>query len=216
VAHEIRSPLTSITGYIQFWNRGHVPTTKSLNIVNRELSRLASLTDQLLEFARPSKAILKACDLNSLINRLVQFFTDAHGGDIEITCNLEENLPLAVIDSHQIEQVLSNILYNAYQVMEGKGKMEISTWHDIEKGMLVVAVKDNGCGIPEDVIPHIFEPFFTTKSKGTGLGLSIAHEIIQAHNGSIQVESKVNQGTTFKLFLPQFNRGDDNVNSAHS
>jgi two-component system sensor histidine kinase AtoS len=211
VAHEIRSPLTSINGYIQFWSKGHVPSMKSLGIVNRELSRLSSMTDKLLEFARPSKAVLKEFDLNGLVKRLVQFFADAHGGDIEISSKFEDDLPPALIDPHQIEQVLSNIMYNAYQAMSGRGRLEISTWHDVEKGVLGVSVKDDGCGIPKEVIPNMFEPFFTTKSKGTGLGLAIAHEIMEAHNGFIQVESELDQGTTVNVFLPLFKRGEDNV-----
>ena len=212
VAHEIRSPLTSITGYMQFWNKGHAPSPKSLNIVNRELRRLATMTDQLLEFARPSKAVFTECDLNKLINRSVQFFADAHGGDVQIICNMQEGLPPAYIDPHQIEQVLANVMYNAYQAMEsGRGIMEISTWHEKELCMLGIAVKDNGCGMPEEVVAQIFEPFFSTKAKGTGQGMAIAHEIIKAHKGSILVESEINRGTAIKFFLPEYKRGDDSV-----
>lgn len=210
VAHEIRSPLTSINGYIQFWSKGHIPSPKSLNIVNREMNRISSITDQLLEFARPARAVFKECDLNELIKRLTQFFADAHGGDISITCRCGDRLPAAMMDPHQIEQVLSNVLYNAFQAMNGKGRLEIETWHDEGKNMLAVSVKDNGCGIPKEVIPNLFEPFFTTKSKGTGLGLAIAHEIIEAHNGFIQIESELNQGTTVKLLLPLAKRGEGN------
>ncbi|MCL6477546.1 MAG: two-component system sensor histidine kinase AtoS [Peptococcaceae bacterium] len=202
VAHEIRSPLTSINGYIQFWNKGNVPSLKSLKIVNREMNRLSTITDQLLEFARPARAVFEECDLNSLVKRSIQFFADSHEGAIDINCSFEQNLPTAMIDSRQIEQVLSNVLYNAYQAMNGRGRLEISTWLDGDHKMLGVAVKDNGCGIPEEVIPNLFEPFFTTKSKGTGLGLAIAHEIMEAHNGFIRVESKLNQGTTVNIFLP--------------
>lgn len=209
VAHEIRSPLTSINGYIQFWNKGHVPSPKSLNIVNREMNRLSSITDKLLEFARPSRAVFEECDLNGLVKRMTQFFADSHGGELDISCKFENNLPSAIIDPHQIEQVLLNILYNAYQAMDGKGRLKITTWLDKEKNMLGVSIKDNGSGIAKEIIPNLFEPFFTTKSKGTGLGLAIAHEIIDAHNGIIQVESKPNDGTIFSVFLPLAKRGDD-------
>lgn len=208
VAHEIRSPLTSIAGYVQFWSKDHVPSPKSLSIVSRELNRVSAVTDKLLEFARPSRAVLENCDLNSLVKRMVQFFIDAHGRDIEITCKFAGNLPPAFIDAGQIEQVLSNILYNAYQAMAGKGSLEISTWLDGEKNMLAVSVEDNGCGIPEEVMPKMFEPFFSTKSKGTGLGLAIAHEIMEAHNGQIEVESEPNRGTTVRIFLLKAERGD--------
>ncbi len=216
VAHEIRSPLTSINGYMQFWSKGHVPSTKSLNIVNRELSRLSSMTDKLLEFARPSRAVFEECDINGLVKRLVQFFDDAHGGDMEISYAYRENLPPAMIDWSQIEQVLSNILYNAYQATDGKGKLDITTDYDVDRDMLAVTVKDNGCGIPEEVIPKMFEPFFSTKSKGTGLGLAIAFEIMEAHNGFIQVESQIGEGTTVKIYLPSVNRGENHAARAYS
>ena len=210
VAHEIRSPLTSITGYMQFWNKGRVPSPKSLNIVNRELNRLSSVTDKLLQFARPSRAVFEPYELNVLIKRLVQFFTDIHGSiDVAISCTCAENLPMAWIDAHQIEQVLSNILYNAYQAIDGKGKLEIATWLEKEKNMLCISVRDNGCGIPKEVIQNMFEPFYTTKAKGTGLGLSIAKEIIAAHNGDVQVESELTMGTVVRVFLPQFMGDED-------
>ncbi|GBF33272.1 sensory histidine kinase AtoS [Desulfocucumis palustris] len=217
VAHEIRSPLTSITGYIQFWTRGHVPSPKSLGIVNREMNRLSAMTDKLLEFARPSRAVLEECDLNGLVKRLVQFFADAHsGGEMEISYSYRESLPPARIDSGQIEQVLSNILYNAYQATDGRGRLEISTGYDAERDMLEVTVRDDGCGIPDDVLPKMFEPFFTTKSKGTGLGLAIAYEIMEAHNGLIQVDSELGRGTTVKIYLPTANRGESNAAGADS
>ncbi|MFZ5597456.1 MAG: two-component system sensor histidine kinase AtoS [Bacillota bacterium] len=210
VAHEIRSPLTSINGYIQFWNKGHVPSPKSLKIVNREMNRLSSITEKLLEFARPSRAVFEECDLNSLISRFIQFFIDSQEGNIEITCSYGNDLPPAIIDPHQIEQVLSNILYNAHQAMSQGGKIDITTWYDGEKDMLAVSVRDSGCGIPPEVMKKMFEPFFTTKSKGTGLGMAIAHEIMEAHNGFIQVESELNRGTTVSVFLPAAKRGEGN------
>ena len=210
VAHEIRSPLTSITGYMQFWNQGHVPSQKSLNIVNREMTRLANITDELLQFARPSRATLLPCEISSLVKRLVQFFGDAHGDRVELTATAEEDLPEVLIDQHQIEKVLSNIMYNAFQSIEGRGKLETSTFYDKTKNMIGISIKDNGCGIPEGNLTKIFEPFFTTKLKGTGLGLAIAREILESHKGTIEVESKLNVGTVVKIFLPIAEGGNTN------
>ncbi|HBW36854.1 two-component system sensor histidine kinase AtoS [Desulfosporosinus sp. BICA1-9] len=210
VAHEIRSPLTSITGYMQFWNQGHVPSQKSLNIVNREMTRLANITDELLQFARPSRATLIPCQINSLVKRLGQFFVDAHGDRVELVTTLGEDLPEVMIDQYQIEKVLSNIMYNAFQSTEGKGKLETSTFYDKTKNMVGISIKDNGCGITEENLTKIFEPFFTTKSKGTGLGLAIAREILEAHKGVYEVESKVDVGTVIKIFIPIAESGDNN------
>lgn len=208
VAHEIRSPLTSITGYMQFWNQGHIPSQKSLNIVNREMTRLANITDELLQFARPSRATLLPSDINSLVKRLGQFFVDAHGDKVELVTSLGENLPKVMIDQYQIEKVLSNIMYNAFQSTDGKGKLETRTFYDTTKNMVGISIKDNGCGIEEGNLTKIFEPFFTTKSKGTGLGLAIAREILESHQGIFEVESKVNVGTVIKIFLPIAERGE--------
>jgi signal transduction histidine kinase len=156
------------------------------------------------------------CDINGLVKRLVQFFDDVHGGDMDISYAYRESLPPAMIDWSQIEQVLSNILYNAYQATDGKGRLNITTDYDFDRDMLVVTVKDNGCGIPEEVMPKMFEPFFSTKSKGTGLGLAIAFEIMEAHNGFIQVESQLGEGTTVKIYLPSVNRGENHAARTYS
>jgi len=210
VAHEIRSPLTSITGYMQFWNQGHIPSQKSLNIVNREMTRLANITDELLQFASPSRATLLPCEINSLVKRLGQFFVDAHGDRVELVTTLGEDLPEVMIDQHQIEKVLSNIMYNAFQSTDGKGNLETITFYDKTKNMVGISIKDNGCGITEENLTKIFEPFFTTKSKGTGLGLAIAREILESHQGVFEVESQVDVGTDIKIFLPIAERGENN------
>lgn len=210
VAHEIRSPLTSITGYMQFWNQGHMPSQKSLTIVNREMNRLAAISDELLQFARPSRATLQPCTINSLVRRVVQFLGDAHGDKIDFITAYAEDLPNVSIDEHQIEKVLSNIIYNAFQSAQGKGQIETRTFYDEAKHMVGIAVKDNGCGISAESLTKVFEPFFTTKAKGTGLGLAIAREIIESHKGFIEVESTVGEGTVMTIYLPIAERGDNN------
>ena len=171
--------------------------------------RLANITDELLQFARPSRATLQPCDINSLVKRLGQFFGDAHGDRVELVTITEEDLPEVMIDQHQIEKVLSNIMYNAFQSIAGKGKLETTTFFDETKNMVGVSISDNGCGISEGNLTMIFEPFFTTRSKGTGLGLAIAREILESHKGVFEVESKVNVGTVIKIFLPIAERGEN-------
>jgi two-component system sensor histidine kinase AtoS len=202
VAHEIRNPLTSVSGYTQYWLKNRAPTPKSLEIVHREITRVNSIVDKLLQFARPSAAVFGEHDVNQMIKRIIQSFKEAHDSAVEITEELAENLPPAYIDAGQIEQVLLNILYNAAQATSNRGKITVSSAFDPQKDMLAIAVKDDGPGIPEEIMPHLFEPFFTTKPKGAGLGLAIAYEIIQAHGGDIQVESKEGQGTTCFIYVP--------------
>ncbi|SHF72496.1 two-component system, NtrC family, sensor histidine kinase AtoS [Desulfofundulus australicus DSM 11792] len=202
VAHEIRNPLTSISGYIQFWQKNSTPSPRSLSIIHREINRLNTIVDKLLHFARPARAILGAHDINLLVNRVTQFFQDAHDSEIKIIRELTEVLPLVWIDPSQIEQVLYNVLYNAAQAMSGRGIIVVCTEFDAVKNMVLIKVKDSGGGIPPEIMPHLFDPFFTTKPKGVGLGLAIAYEIMRAHGGEIELESQLGQGTTCKIYIP--------------
>ncbi|MQL51296.1 two-component system sensor histidine kinase AtoS [Desulfofundulus thermobenzoicus] len=208
VAHEIRNPLTSISGYTQFWQKNHTPSPRSLAIIHREVARLNTIVDKLLHFARPARAVFGAHDVNALVNRVAQFFNDAHNSEIEITRELAEDLPPAWMDPDQMEQVLYNVIYNAAQAMSDRGTVHITTGFDREKNLIEIRVKDQGRGIPPEIMPHLFDPFFTTKPKGAGLGLAIAYEIMRAHGGEIQLESQLGQGTTCRIFIPVAEGGD--------
>ena len=118
------------------------------------------------------------------------------------------DLPPAWIDPDQIERVLMNILYNAYQAMPDGGPLHVETGLAPDGQQLFVAVTDAGCGIPRENLEHLFDPFFTTRERGTGLGLAIAYEIIQAHGGNIEVESAVGRGTTFRFYVPAKKGGE--------
>ena len=113
-----------------------------------------------------------------------------------------EPLPLIVGDNVRIQQVIMNLLTNSIQSITENGEIIIKTTANPKH--VEISISDNGCGIPEEKLDKIFDPFFTTKerSNGTGLGLSICYGIIKRHNGSIEVKSEVNHGTTFKIKLP--------------
>lgn len=203
VAHEIRNPLTSISGYIQHWQRSHNPSPQAVATVCREVMRLNSIVDKLLFFAKPAAAKFAPHDVNVLVERVLQFFLETHDERIVITKRLTPDLPSALLDAEQIQQVLVNVIYNALQAMPDGGTLTISTsWRAGAKDLVEIAVTDTGCGIPEENIPRIFDPFFTTKARGSGLGLALAHEIVTAHGGHIEVESRVGAGTTMRIFLP--------------
>ncbi|OAT80824.1 two-component system sensor histidine kinase AtoS [Desulfotomaculum copahuensis] len=212
VAHEIRNPLTSISGYTQFWQKNHAPSPRSLAIIHREVTRLNTIVDRLLHFARPAQAVFGSHDINALINRACQFFNDALDSGVTIEKDLAGGLPPAWMDPSQIEQVLYNIIYNAAQAMPGGGVITVSSTYDGARNMLLVSVKDQGRGIPEEIMPHLFDPFFTTKPKGVGLGLAIAYEIMRAHGGEIEIKSRVGSGTTCLLYIPVVKGGE---NDAH-
>ncbi|HEY5190964.1 MAG TPA: ATP-binding protein, partial [Candidatus Deferrimicrobium sp.] len=115
------------------------------------------------------------------------------------------DLRLIHADSGQIRQVFLNIILNAIQAMPDGGELSISTGRWISEGPegVEITIKDTGVGIPKEDIADIFQPFFTTKEEGTGLGLAISYGIIKKHDGNIEVESEVGQGTTFRILLPE-------------
>ncbi len=208
VAHEIRNPITSISCYIQHWQRQKNGDQRALATVHREIARLDSLVNQLLYFAKPAEARFRMHDVNSLVENVLSFFGEVFYGKYNIIKDLSPYVPPAWIDREQIERVFVNIIFNAVQAMPEGGSISVGTSAaESGEGELVrISIGDTGCGIPPENLPHLFDPFYTTRPKGTGLGLAIAHEIIQAHGGRIEVESEVGRGTIFHIFLRT--RGD--------
>jgi two-component system NtrC family sensor kinase len=218
VAHELNNPLTGILTFSHLL-RKKMPDgsadAEDLDLVIRETKRCATIIKRLLDFAREKKPERKFVDLNRVVTeteRIVE--RPAHVHDIEIELDLDRDLPQAWVDEDQIKQVIMNMLVNAQHAIEEKGRITIRTRRcpaprRPEPGaapvdMVEIAIIDTGCGIPDKDMPRIFDPFFTSKEvgKGTGLGLSVSHGIVRAHRGAIEVESKVGQGTTFRVFLP--------------
>jgi hypothetical protein len=202
VAHEIRNPLNSISGLTQLL-QGKVDDSnkKYLTLILQEVDRLNRVVGEILEFSRKPTLKLTRTDLNKLIEGVILLLkTDLEKKDISIETNLSK-LKELFVDEAQIKQVLLNLIQNSIQATEeGEGKIVVST--SLGEGMIKVEVRDNGCGIPEENLKKLFEPFFTTKMYGTGLGLPITKRIIEDHGGTIEVESKVGEGTTMKVFLP--------------
>jgi two-component system NtrC family sensor kinase len=188
---------------------------EDMDLVIRETKRCAAIIKRLLDFAREKQPEKKFTDLNQVVEDTVHIVErPAHLRDIEITLDLDRTLPPIWIDADQIKQVIMNMLVNAQHAVEEKGSIVISTRRATEPRapaqaaepvpMVVVSIVDTGCGISENNLRRIFDPFFTSKDvgKGTGLGLSVSHGIIESHGGLIEVESKVGEGSTFRVFLP--------------
>ncbi len=123
--------------------------------------------------------------------------------------SLSQDLPLINMDKDQIEQALINLILNAIAATDAGGKVTVSTSFVAEAESVELAVSDSGKGIPEEDMGKIFDPFFTTRESGTGLGLAITHGIIEQHGGTIKVDSKLGQGTTFTIRLPHNHGGND-------
>jgi two-component system NtrC family sensor kinase len=216
VAHELNNPLTGILTFSHLM-RQKLPDksadAEDMDLVIRETKRCAAIIKRLLDFAREKHPEKKFTDLSQVIDDTVRIVErPAHLRDIEITLDLDRTLPPIWIDADQIKQVIMNMLVNAQHAVEEKGNITIRTRRtrdprapaDANKPMVELSIVDTGCGIPEENLRRIFDPFFTSKDvgKGTGLGLSVSHGIVEAHGGLIEVESKVGEGSTFRVFLP--------------
>ena len=209
LAHEIRNPLVAIKTLTQLLPERLEDDEfrdQFLKIAAGEVDRISSLVEELLDFARPSDPKLEFEDINTILDGMILLVsTETKKKQVNILRNYASDLPPVQIDREQIKQVLLNILLNAVQATSASGKITVKTRSFIKPGgepYIQIECTDTGCGIPPEHIEEIFNPFFTTKSTGSGLGLSISHQIIQDHRGYIDVESRVEKGSSFFINLP--------------
>ena len=218
VAHEINNPLSGILTYsklVKRWiekNATSAPRQEemqgSLDLIASESKRCGELVKNLLSFSRVSPMNLAWCDLNQVIDRCVRLVDHKmEMAGIQLNLDLASDLPMAHCDPSQIEQVVLAMVINAIDAMPHEGNLWISTRVTGDSEIELV-IRDDGIGIPAEHLPHIFEPFYTTKeSGGSGLGLAISQNIVERHGGTIEVNSVVGQGTTFKILLPVDSQG---------
>jgi two-component system NtrC family sensor kinase len=208
VAHEVNNPLTAILGFADLlMENPEIPESarKDLRVILEQANRTKQIVQNLLSFARQMPPQRRPVQLNTIINRTVQLRAyDLHSRGAEVVEKLDPNLPEAIGDAHQLQQVFLNILNNAYDAVRDTGRPARIEIRTTNLGNFVeVLFRDNGYGIsfPE----RIFDPFFTTKEigKGTGLGLSICYGIVREHGGEILCHNNTDgQGATFIVRLP--------------
>ncbi len=222
IAHEIRNPLTSMSGSIQLLAAGNSTLTteerKLMGIVSKEMDRLNHLISEFLEYVKPTtRGKKEPVNINLILSEVLEMvkFNKDLPKDIQQTMKLEAK---NWIHGHhgKLKQAFLNIIINAYQSMSKneKGMISAETFED-GNNHLVVEIKDTGEGIEEKTIHRIFEPFHTTKAKGTGLGLAMTYKILENHGADIQVKSKKDIGTTFLLrfpLSPTIGQGEENTN----
>lgn len=216
LAHEIRNPLAGIRGAAQLLKRELAhdsPLTQHTDIMIREVDRVNHLIEQLLDLSRPVPLSLTCVNIHQVLEDVLllesQTFND---GSVEVKKNFDPSLPPVRADRDQLTQVFLNLVRNAFQAMNGKGCLTVTTrmetdFHIRKRGrsrekLIRVEVSDTGPGIKEEHLQRIFSPFFTTKTGGSGLGLTICHRIIREHGGFIRVESDGERGASFKISLP--------------
>ena len=209
IAHEFRNPLAAISGAAQVLDQEVSPSSVShslINIIVRECGRLEANITDFLQFSRPAipeqtwiplAAVIDECW--AVIRQSVSF---------KEHCRLQTSIPPNLdcwADPHQLKQIFLNLIHNASLAMENGGVIEVEAREEAPtdgQAVIVVEVKDNGCGIPATMLTDIFAPFFTTRENGTGLGLAIVKQIIEGHQGMVAVASTVGTGTTFTVTLP--------------
>ena len=211
VAHEINNPLTTILTsamLIQEDTDPEDPNYQELQTIADEALRCRKIVSSLLDFARQSRPVKKQHNLNEVVKESVVLTRkQAAFKDVTLEQQLAKDLPATNMDKDQLEQALINLILNAIEVTDHGGKVTISTKFVPETDTIKLEVCDTGEGISEENMARIFDPFFTTKESGTGLGLAITHGIIEQHGGTIEVKSKLGQGTNFTVEFP-LNHGD--------
>ena len=206
VAHEVNTPLTGISGYAQLLLDDMAqddPRRETLEKIEIQTRRVATITNSLLNLARPERSSFENLTLNDAVQEVMRLF-QPQVRDRRIVLDVELGSELPEVRGHRgkLQQVLLNLLSNARDAVEGGGRIAVRT--SLTSGRVVLEVVDDGVGIAESDLPRIFDPFFTTKGrgKGTGLGLSISYGIVREHDGAMHVESVPGTSTRFWVELP--------------
>jgi PAS domain S-box-containing protein len=215
IAHEIRNPLSGIN--ISLSSIEHVCRHSSglepekmekirllMDHMNAAATKIASIVQRVMDFSKPSPPRMAMADLNEVIAGAIRMTSSTlRKRGTAIHADLAPDLPACRVDSGMIEQVLVNLLTNAYQAMErieGEKHLEISSV--VQDGQIVIRVSDSGPGVPPSIRGKIFDPFFTTRKDGSGIGLSFSHRIIAAHGGTLRVNTSRWGGAEFRIELP--------------
>lgn len=204
LAHEIRTPLASISGAAGILKRGHASVEscrECVEIIDRESHRLNRLLTSFLDFARPRRPRFQTVQLREVLDSVAGLAQHAAGAaTIDFEWEYQEPLEEVRCDPEQLKQVLLNLVLNAIQASDGQGRIRIAA--AVGEGKASVSIRDQGCGIPESERERIFDPFFTTKENGTGLGLAVSANIMEQHGGTLTAESNPDRGMTFRLEFP--------------
>jgi two-component system, sporulation sensor kinase E len=221
LAHEIGNPLNALSIHLQLLERElrklRVTASTSdrraeidahadrfagyLDVAKGEIGRLDYILTEFLQALRPTPPKLKPGALNRVIQETVEILRpEIENRGLEVREQFAERLPAVLFDAAQIKQLLLNLLKNAMQATSRGGVLTLASGATPDGVWL--SVRDTGSGIPPEHLNQIFEPFYTTKKKGTGLGLMIVQRIVRDHGGRVEIDSRVDRGTTFKIWLP--------------
>ncbi|GAA0611722.1 hypothetical protein GCM10009001_31190 [Virgibacillus siamensis] len=200
IAHEIRNPLTSLKGFLQLIQAGVSRKEEYYKIMIDEIEKMETITSELLFISKPLTDNKRVESIDSMVEDVITLLKPQAGlKNIEITRNISGNYSV-FCDRSQIKQVLINLVKNAIEAMDEPGEIHIHAF--IQKQYVTVDVIDQGAGIPEELIHKLGEPFFTTKQNGTGLGIMIIQQILEKHDGELEIQQNESKGSTFRIKLP--------------
>ena len=217
IAHEVKNPLASIevmAGVLKRQMTDREEALETLNDIIKEAKMANGIVVEVLEFVRPIQLQVERAGLPEVLKDSI---TLAEGkmrrGAVSIDTVIEADVPELLADPHQLRQLFSNLLANAFEALGGEGHVDIRAWLlpreednstvvDPQPPQVVVEVRDSGPGIAPDDMERIFSPFFSTKPQGTGLGLAIVRKVVDAHDGHIDAVSAKGRGATFRVTLP--------------
>lgn len=210
LAHEIRTPLTSIKIFFQSLEQeigADDLRRQDFRIIMKEIDRINENITRLLDFAKPEDPQFQPVNIYELLQETLNLLmAKIKTNNIHLDLCLSDSPPTMMGDPKQLRQIFLNLLMNAIEAMPQGGRLTIhaTTKHekDVKGDFLQITIQDTGQGISQENIPHIFDPFFTTKEGGTGLGLSIVSSLVQKHEGKVEVKSSHGRGASFILSLP--------------
>jgi signal transduction histidine kinase len=208
IAHEINNPLGVILCHIDLIKGdGNLSpeTLADLEIIEKHAGNCRTIIADLLKFAHQQVSVKEPASINGILEEGVAMVSSQlRKQQIDTHLDLDRSIPTVTVDADKIKQVILNMLINSAQAIDTRGTIWLRSRYDVESGMAVITIEDDGPGIPAELQDKIFDPFFTTKppGKGTGLGLSVSYGIIRDHNGDITVESLPGKPTRFIISLP--------------
>lgn len=202
VVHEIRNPVTVISGYLQLMKKGtQVNHAPMIDLMLGEVNRINLLVNEFLFLARPSEPKFALKSICGIVGDNLRLFdAQATGAGVELEFRCSPNLPLISCDENQIKQVLVNVIKNGLEAMSDGGNLTVTV--ESNQPYVRIRIADTGCGIESQDMKMIGEPFFTTKESGNGLGIMICRQIVDNHKGRFTIESEPGQGTTVEIILP--------------
>ncbi len=202
VGHELRNPLAAIKNNIYYLSMILENPSEEFNetveILNEDIYRSTRIIKDLLDYSKIAALDLRSLDVNNFITELISKIKTPENIKIEI--NFQENISKTLMDEIRFEQILTNLITNAFDAMENGGILTIETSQ--RNNEIKIHIKDTGIGIEPNNLEQIFHPFFTTKAKGFGLGLAIVKRYVETHNGTLSVQSQLGKGTSFQLKFP--------------